>query len=69
MHTIARLRGGLFEDVYAIVHFCYVTFQHVILPYLSDGHGYDARDIQFFRVLLAFDHVPTFVLDPLRESV
>ena len=68
-HTIAGLCGGLFEDVYAIVCFCYATFQHVILPYLSDGHGYDARNIQFFCVSLAFDPVPTFVLDPLRESV
>ena len=66
---IARLRGGLFEDVYAIVRFCCVTFQHVILPYLSDGHGYDARHIQIFSVSLAFNRVPTFVLDPLRESV
>ena len=57
--TIAHLRGGLFVDVYAIVRFCYMTFQHVILPYLSDGRGYDARNIQFFCVSLAFDRVPT----------
>ena len=51
---IAGLCGGLFEDVYAIVCFCYATFQHVILPYLSDGHGYDARNIQFFLRFVSF---------------